>query len=118
MGHEIWDRRKFRSKLGNSKFILISELNASGELKAFLNKEKFYYTHSISHTTNDIEGVYQLTSASLGIGMMLDVSIQRDLDEGRLISVISESNLPRKPCTSFQRKANDRLRNNELLKSI
>jgi DNA-binding transcriptional LysR family regulator len=84
------------SKLGNAKFIFISELNPAGELKAFLNKERFDYTNSVSHTTNDIEAVYQLTSISLGIGLMLDVSIQNELDNGNFISVLSESNLPRK----------------------
>jgi len=83
-------------ELGNSKLILISEINPAGELKAFLNKQKFDFSHGVSHITNDIEGVYQLTSASLGIGLMLDVSIQKELDEGRFISVLSHTNLPKK----------------------
>jgi len=84
------------SELENTKFIMISELNPAGELRAFLNREKFDYTHSVSHVTNDIEGVYQLASASLGIGMMLDVSIQKELDEGHFVAVLAKSNLPRK----------------------
>ncbi len=93
------------SKLESAKFILASELNPTGELRAFLNKNKFDYTQSVSHTTNDIEGVYQLTIASLGIGMMLDVSIQSELDEGRFISVLSEYNLPRKRLHLLSKKS-------------
>jgi len=84
------------SELENAKFIMISEMNPAGELRAFLSREKFDYTDSVSHVTNDIEGVYQLTSASLGIGMMLDVSIQKELDEGHFVAVLAKSNLPRK----------------------
>ncbi len=84
------------SELGSAKFILASELNPAGELKAFLNKHRFDYNNSVSHTTNDIDAVYQLTSRSLGIGLMLDVSIQNELDNGHFISVLSESKLPRK----------------------
>ncbi len=93
------------SKLGNAKFILMSALNPAGELKGFLNKEKFDYTHSVSHTTNDIEGVYQLVSASLGIGMMLDVSIHKELDEDRFVSILSERNLPRKRLHLLSKKS-------------
>ena len=84
------------SELENTKFIMMSELNPAGELRAFLSREKFDYTDSVSHVTNDIEGVYQLASASLGIGMMLDVSIQKELEEGRFVAVLAKSNLPRK----------------------
>lgn len=84
------------SKLGKAKIVLTSEMNPTGELKAFLNRENFDYNHSVSHTTNDIEGVYQLTNASLGVGMMLDVSIRSELDEGHFISVLSERKLPKK----------------------
>lgn len=93
------------SKLGSAKFILTSELNPTGELKAFLNKEKFDYTNSISHTTNDIDAVYQLTTRSLGIGLMLDVSIQNELDNGHFISVLSESKLPRKHLYLLSKKS-------------
>ncbi|MFC3153243.1 LysR family transcriptional regulator [Litoribrevibacter euphylliae] len=81
---------------GNAKFILMSSLNPAGELKAFLNKEKFDFDQSVSHTTNDVEGVYQLINGNMGIGMMLNISIQKELDEGRFVSVLSKRNLPRK----------------------
>ncbi|MGJ8682473.1 LysR family transcriptional regulator [Paraglaciecola sp.] len=93
------------SKLGNAKLILISELNPAGQLKAFLNKKNFDYTNSVSHSTNDIEAVFQLTSAGLGIGLMLDVSIQNELDSGDFISVLADSNLPRKRLYLLSKKS-------------
>ncbi|WP_295891785.1 LysR family transcriptional regulator [uncultured Vibrio sp.] len=93
------------AQIGNTKFILPSELNPAGELKAFLNREKFDYQLSVSHTTNDIEGVHQLVNAHLGIGMMLDVSIQRELENGHLISVLADRKLPRKRLYLLSKKS-------------
>ena len=76
------------SKLGGCQFILTSHLNPIGQLKAFLNKERFDFANSVAHTSNDIEGIYQLVNANLGIGLMLDISIQKELDEGNLVSVL------------------------------
>jgi DNA-binding transcriptional LysR family regulator len=93
------------SEPGKAKFIYVSPLSPASELRLFLNKEKFDYVHSVSHRTNDIEGVYRLVSASLGIGMMLDVSIQRELEKERFVSVLSERNLPRKRLHLLSKKS-------------
>lgn len=93
------------SDLGGAKLILMSPLKASEELRKFLNKEKISPNNSALHKTNDIEGVYQLVSASLGIGMMLDISIQRELDEGTFESILSERNLPRKRLYLLSKKS-------------
>lgn len=88
-----------------AKFILMTPLNPGGELKAFLNKEKFNFIDSVSHTVNDIEGVYNLVNSHLGIGLMLDVSIHKEIEEGRLIQVLSGKNLPRKRLHLLSKKS-------------
>lgn len=84
------------SDLGSGKLVLMSPLNASEELRSFLNKEKIILNETSSHTTNDIEGVYQFVNAGLGVGMLLDISIQKEIDDGTFISILPERNLPRK----------------------
>jgi len=87
--------KKF-SELGNAKLILMSPLNRSEELKKFFNKEKISPDSSAVHTCNDIEGVYQSVRANLGIGMLLDISTQQEINDGTFITVLPERNLPRK----------------------
>jgi len=84
------------SNLGSARLILMSPLNASEELKHFLNRENVNLNDSALHKANDIEGVYQMVNAHLGIGMMLDVSVQQELEQGIFQSVLAERNLPGK----------------------
>ncbi|MGH1541059.1 MAG: LysR family transcriptional regulator [Arenicella sp.] len=93
------------SDLDKAKLIVMSPLEASEELRKFLNKEKVKLNNSLLHKTNDIEGVYQLVKANLGIGMMLDISIQRELNEGVFESILSERNLPRKRLYLLSKKS-------------
>lgn len=42
------------------------------------------------HRSDDIEGIYQSVKANLGIGLLLDLSIQAVLDAGELVSIFPE----------------------------
>lgn len=84
------------SDLGSAKLIAMSPQNSSEALKLFFNKENSQLSNINTHRCNDIEGIYQATLASLGIGMMLDISIKKELQEGIFTSILAERNLPRK----------------------
>ncbi len=84
------------SDLGSAKFILMSPLNASEALRNFFRKEKVRLDKTMLHTSNDVEGVYQSVLTGLGIGMLLDISIQQEIYDGTFISILPERNLPRK----------------------
>ena len=50
------------------------------------------------HRSDDIEGIYQSVMANLGIGLLLDLSIQTEISAGELLPIFSElkSQLPQK----------------------
>ena len=74
----------------------MSPPNSSEALKRFLRKEKLNLDNLSSHKSDDIEGVYQAVRTGLGIGMLLDVSIQQEIDTGSFIAILPEKNLPKK----------------------
>ena len=84
------------SDLGSGKLILMSPLNSSEALKNFFNKEKIRADSSTTHTCNDIEGVYQSVRASLGIGMLLNITVEQEIQDGTFKAILPERNLPRK----------------------
>jgi len=84
------------SDLGSAKFILMSSLSKSEAMKSFFKKEKIHPDSTKSHICTDIEGVYQSVRTGLGIGMLLDISISQEIQEGKFIAVLPERNLPRK----------------------
>jgi len=84
------------SDLGNTKLILMSPLNSSEALKTFFRKEKIQANSENVHTCDDIEGVYQSVLAGLGIGMLLNISTEHEIQNGTFHTVLSERNLPRK----------------------
>jgi len=83
----------------------MSPLNSSEALRNFFQKEKIHPEQLAAHRCDDIEGVYQSVRAGLGIGMLLDISVQQEIDQGTLISVLSERNLPRKQLYLLQKKS-------------
>ncbi len=84
------------SDLGSAKLILMSPLNSSEALKTFFNREKIQPHSEMVHTCNDIEGVYQSVRTGLGIGMLLNISIAQELQDGTFTAILPERNLPRK----------------------
>lgn len=84
------------SDMGEARLIMMSSLNPAGELKTFLNRQRFDFNQSVAHVANDIEGVYQLVEAGVGIGLMLDISVKKEVTEGKFISVLSDRKLPKK----------------------
>lgn len=92
------------AELGDAKLVLMSPLHASEALRKFLNREKVRFAEAALHKANDIEGVYQLVRAGMGIGILLDISVQRELDEGVFVPVLSQRKLPRKRLYLLSRK--------------
>ena len=84
------------SALDSAKFILMSSLNSSEALRRFFKKEKVHPDSANSHVCSDIEGIYQSVRTSLGIGMLLDISIEQEIQHGEFVAVLPERNLPRK----------------------
>jgi len=84
------------SELGRSKLILMSPLNSSDALKKFFNKEKIHPDSIATHRCNDIEGIHQSVRANLGIGLLLDISIEQEIKDGTFTAILAERNLPRK----------------------
>ena len=84
------------SELGSAKLILLSPLNTSEALRSFFKKEKVHPDREKPHICTDIEGIYQSVRTNLGIGMLLDISIQEELHDGKFIAVLPERKLPRK----------------------
>jgi DNA-binding transcriptional LysR family regulator len=84
------------SDLSNSKLILMSPLNSSEELRKFFHKERLRPDNTNAHICDDIEGVYQSVRANLGIGMLLDISIAKEIQDGTFTAILAERNLPRK----------------------
>ncbi len=84
------------SDLGSTKLILMSPLYRSEELKKFFNKEKIYPNSETIHTCDDIEGVYQAVCAGLGIGMLLDISTLKEIQNGTFVTILPKRNFPRK----------------------
>jgi len=82
--------------LGSAKLILMSPLNSSEALKSFFNKEKIRPDSTTAHRCNDIEGVYQSVRSSLSIGMLLDISIEQEIQDGTFTTILAERNFPRK----------------------
>ncbi|MCJ8339879.1 MAG: LysR family transcriptional regulator [Pseudomonadales bacterium] len=93
------------TNLASGKLILMSPLNSSEALRTFFLKEKIHPEHISAHRSDDIEGVYQSVRAGLGIGMLLDISVQQEIENGTLITVLSERNLPRKHLYLLQKKS-------------
>jgi len=93
------------SDLGSSKLILMSPINSSEALRNFFNKEKIRADNATVHTCNDIEGVYQSVRASLGIGMLLNITVEQEIRDGTFTAILPERNLPRKRLYLLHKKS-------------
>ena len=78
------------SNLAHHRLILMSPLNGSRALKHFFQKQNIKPDSLPLHRSDDIEGVYQSVMANLGIGLLLDLSIQTEISAGELLSIFSE----------------------------
>jgi DNA-binding transcriptional LysR family regulator len=68
----------------------MSPLHGSQALKLFFQKKNIKPDLLPLHRSDDIEGIYQSVKANLGIGLLLDLSIQADLDAGELVPIFPE----------------------------
>ena len=84
------------SDLGNARLISMGPLHQSTALQAFFQKIKVKPEEFTGHKCDDIEGVHQAVRAGLGIGLLLDVSIQAELASGEFVSILNDNKLPNK----------------------
>jgi len=86
------------SNLQKHKLVLMTPLNASRALKAFFQTQQIKPDTLPAHRSNNVEGVYQGVMSHLGIGLLLDYSIQKELQDGTLTPILPmlDPDLPRK----------------------
>ena len=84
------------SGLGNARLISMGPQYQSTALQAFFQKIKVKPEEFTGHKCDDIEGVHQAVRAGLGIGLLLDVSIQNELASGEFVSILNDHKLPNK----------------------
>lgn len=82
--------------LREHKLVLMSPLSSSVALRDYFVRHKIDKQLDKFHHCDDIEGVFQSVKAGLGIGFLLDLSIQKELQDGSLIQVLNKEKLPRK----------------------
>lgn len=82
--------------LSDHQVILPSPKNFSWELREFFKREKLQINPEKHHTTNDIEAVHQSVHSGLAIGMMLDISVQEEMEQGTFVNLFPNLNLPSK----------------------
>ena len=82
--------------LGTGRLILLSPLNNSAALKKFFHKENINPDNCLAHLCSDIEAVHQAVKAGLGIGFLLDIAVEQEIEEGTFFSVLAERSLPKK----------------------
>lgn len=104
------------SDMVNGRLLLMSRLYSSDALRAFFNRENIRSELQRAHIFDDIEGVYQAVRVGMGIGFLLDISVQPELDDGRLVSVLAERNLPRKTLYLVYKKHQGNTRRHEVFK--
>lgn len=84
------------TELANHQLVLMSPLAISVALRDYFSQNKIDRQCEKCHQCDDIEAVFQSVRAGLGIGFFLDLSIQSELQNGRLMQVLHEEKLPRK----------------------
>lgn len=82
--------------LGNCKLILQTPLHRSRALRTFFNQHQIRPESLTAHLCNDIEGVYQAVRSGLGIGLMLDISLQQELRTDKFCQLFEQYQLPQK----------------------
>ena len=83
-------------ELAAHTLIVLSPYYYSEAMRRFFKKEKIDLDETRNHSTNDIEAVYQSIMAHQCIGMMLDVSIQTELNQQRVVNLFANSKPPSK----------------------
>lgn len=85
----------FKALFVNHRLILPSYLNLSEQLRKFLSStDKLPISLEYAHTSNNESALYHAVMKSMGVGIMLDVSIASDLKAGSLVELLSETQLP------------------------
>jgi len=83
-------------ELANHHLMLLSPYNFSDVMRSFFKREKIGLNQEANHTTNDIEAVYQSVRSGQCIGLMLDVSVKRELENNIFVDVFPSQILPSK----------------------
>ncbi|MGH1353084.1 MAG: LysR family transcriptional regulator [Methyloligellaceae bacterium] len=106
------------SELSKHRLILMSPESLSVELKQFLKKQNMRSDSRHHHTTNDIEAVYQAVRSGMAIGMMLDVSIQDEMQSGEFIPLLADKKMPSKKLYLIHKKSGKFLQKQKVFKEF
>jgi len=96
--------------LHQHKLMVLSPENLSQQVRDFFRKQKLDVNensfHTDFHTTNDIEAVYQAVRSGLCLGLMLDIAVQADIEQGDFVDVFPSIPLPsKKLCLIYKKGA-------------
>ncbi len=93
------------AELSHHKLMLISPESMSTEMKQFLKRENVRLNSAYHHTTNDIEAVYQAVKSGMAIGLMLDVSVQEELEKQQFLQLLPDRKFPSKKLYLIHKKS-------------
>lgn len=105
-------------KLEHSKLLLMNTFKSSIALKTFFSERSINPENLPAHKFDDIEAVYQGVTQHLGIGLLLDISIQDELEQQTFVQVCQQEKLPTKPLYLVHYKSNFNLQKNVLFKNF
>lgn len=82
--------------LAQHHITLLSTLNLSIVLNAMFNKKTTQIGMKDYHSTNDVNTIFQMVKKGLSIGALLNVSVEDELNQKKLIDLFPEKTLPGK----------------------
>ncbi len=106
------------SDLSKHRLMVMAPETLSVEMKQFLKKENVRFGTKQHHATNDIEAVYQAVKSGMAIGMMLDVSIHDEIQNGEFISLLPDKKMPSKKLYLIHKKSGKFLQKQRVFKEF
>ncbi|MBN4055492.1 LysR family transcriptional regulator [bacterium AH-315-K03] len=104
--------------LSAHQVMLLSPKSYSTQIRQFIKREKIQLNQGEHHTTNDIEAVYQSVLSGLSIGMMLDLSVRKTIEEKKLINLFPDKTLISKKLYLVYKKGVDFSKKQTLFKKF
>jgi LysR family transcriptional regulator, regulator for bpeEF and oprC len=82
--------------LAQHRVITQPTANLSEEVRRFLKRRKLSIHDENFHTADDIEAVYQAVHSGLGMGLMLDISVENELKTNLFVNALPKVEFPAK----------------------
>ena len=80
----------------NSKLVMMNAFKSSNALKTFFNERCISIEKLSLHIVDDISAVKQLIQSHMGIGLLLNISVENELKTNQFIKVLEHEKLPKK----------------------